>query len=326
MSAGVKDAIGSEPGDVGATRDTTHEHARQGVVYGILSYGLWGLIPLYFRLLAGVPPLEVLAQRVFWSFVLLAVVITLLRRWAGVARAVCQWRVLLTLGASTALLAFNWFTYIYAVFTNQVVEASLGYFLTPLVNVLIGVVVLHERLRVWQIASVVLAAIGVAILGAPPIAVTLALTFAFYGLLRKMVAADGLVALFVETALLGPLAVAYLALLAAQGQSAFTADDPWRCAVLAASGAVTAVPLLLFAAAARRLRMATLGFLQYLAPTVQFLLAVLVFGEELSALQWAALSLIWAAVAIYLVDSLRLLSQHRRAGAIDTPEPLPADV
>jgi chloramphenicol-sensitive protein RarD len=181
---------------------------------------------------------------------------------------------------------------------------------------------LGERLRPWQLASVLLAALGMAILGVPLIAVILAVSFAFYGLLRKTVAADGLVALFVETMLLAPVAMAYIAYLQAAGRSAFVLDDPAMCLKLMASGVVTAVPLLLFAAAARRLRFSTLGFLQYLAPSVQFLLAVLVFDEPMSSLRWTAMACIWAAVAIYLVDSLR--TYHRQRSAL--ADPSPADV
>ena len=301
-----------------------HQKSRQGVIYGVLSYGLWGLIPLYFKWVADVAPAEVLAQRVFWSFVLLAIVVTLLARWGDLDRAMRSRQVLLALAASTMLLALNWFTYIYAVSTNQVVEASLGYFLNPLVNVVIGVALLGERLRPWQLASVLLAAVGVAILGAPPIAVTLAVSFAFYGLLRKTVAVDGLLGLFVETILLAPLALGYILFLEAAGRSAFVLGDPATCGKLMVSSVVTAVPLLLFAAAARRLRFSTLGFLQYLAPTAQFLLAVFAFGELMTPIKWTAMSCIWAAVAIYSIDSLRSFQQQRSAPLAS--EPAPVDV
>ncbi len=303
------------------TSDDVHR-ARQGAIYGILSYGLWGLIPLYFKLVSHVAPEEVLAQRVVWSCVLLAVLITLVGRWKDVRPVLARRGTLAMLSASTLLLAFNWFVYIYAVSTNQVVEASLGYFLNPLVNVAIGVAILKEHLRGWQLASIVLASIGMAIFGEPLIAVSLALSFAFYGLLRKQVAVDGLLALFIETMLLAPAAVAYIAYLEATGSSAFVAADPLSCAKLAASGVVTAVPLLLFAAAARRLRFSTLGFLQYLAPSVQFLLAVFAFHEPLSTAKLAALGCIWTAVAIYSCDTLRAYQLQRRA----VPAPAPADV
>jgi chloramphenicol-sensitive protein RarD len=306
---------------------TPADHSRQGVIYGALSYGFWGLVPLYFKLVADVLPLEVVAQRVVWSFVLLSIVLTVLRRWPDVRPALRSRPVMITLATSTLLLAFNWFVYIYAVSSNQVVEASVGYFLNPLVNVVIGVVILKEHLRRWQLASVVLAGVGVAILGVPWIAVSLALSFAFYGLLRKQVAADGLLGLFIETVLLAPVALAFICYLSYYGRSAFVLSNPGMCVTLAASGIVTCVPLLLFAAAARRLRFATLGFLQYLAPTIQFLIAVFLFREPLTTVKIVSLSLIWTAVAIYTIDSLRMLRQHRLTlREAERLEPAPADV
>lgn len=318
--------------DVPAMLRPADNHPRQGVIYGVLSYGLWGLVPLYFKLVSEVAPVEVLAQRVFWSFVLLSGVLTLVGRWREVPPALRSKNVMLALVASTLLLAFNWFVYIYAVSTNQVVEASLGYFLNPLVNVVIGVVILKEHLRRWQLVSVILAGVGVAILGVPLIAVSLALSFAFYGLLRKQVAVDGLLGLFIETLLLAPVAFAFLAWLHWLGNSAFVLSDPGTCVALAASGAVTAAPLLLFAAAARRLRFATLGFLQYLAPTIQFLLAVFLFNEPLSTHKLLALGFIWTAIAIYLVDTLRWLARQRTRShersltEAERLDPAPADV
>jgi chloramphenicol-sensitive protein RarD len=313
------------PADPRPTSSDASPHARQGVIYGVLSYGLWGLVPLYFKTVASVAPREVVAQRIVWSFVLLAAIITVVGRWREVGPALRSRPVMLALATSTLLLAFNWFVYIYAVSTNQVVEASMGYFLNPLVNVVLGVVILKEHLRPWQIASVLLACIGVAVVGVPWIAVSLALSFAFYALLRKQVAVDGLLGLFVETLLLAPAALAFVLYLQAEGISAFRSSDPLMCFKLAAGGLVTCVPLLLFTAAARRLRFATLGFLQYLAPTIQFLLAVFLFGEPLSAPKVIALALIWTAVVIYSVDSLRMLRQSRAAADAEL-EPAPADV
>lgn len=298
------------------------QQSRQGVVYGVLSYGLWGMIPLYFKLVANVSPEEVLAQRVVWSFALLALLITLVGRWRDLRAALASRPTLLMLTASTLLLGFNWFVYIYAVSTNQVVEASLGYFLNPLVNVVIGVTILKEHLRGWQLVSIALAGAGVAIMGAPLIAVSLALSFAFYGLLRKKVAVDGLLGLFIETMLLVPIATAYIGYLQTAGTAAFNLDDPATCLKLASSGVVTAVPLLLFAAAARRLRFSTLGFLQYLAPSVQFLLAVFLFHEPLTTAKLVALGCIWTAVAIYSYDTLRAYQLER----VRIPIPAPADV
>jgi chloramphenicol-sensitive protein RarD len=210
----------------------------------------------------------------------------------------------------------NWLTYIYAVAIHQVLQASLGYFITPLMNVLLGVLFLKERLRPYQVAGILLAAIGVVNLGLlsgqlPWIAMTLATTFAFYGLLRKTLAVDGLIALYVETLFLLVPSLACLGWYAVQGTSALVDDDGSILALLALGGVVTTVPLLLFAAAARRLRFATLGVLQYLAPTVQFLLAVTVFGEPFSTAQLVSFACIWSAVAIYTFDSLRSYRRER---------------
>lgn len=307
-----------------ATRHDAANRARQGFIFAVLSYGLWGLVPLYFKLVVSVPPVEVVAQRVIWAFVLLAIIVTLVGRWRDVGRTLRSRRTMLALVASTLLLAFNWFVYIYSVTTNQLVEASLGYFLNPLVSVLLGVVILGERLRRGQTAGIALAVVGVAILGVPWIAVSLAVSFAFYSLVRKQVAADGLLALLIETMLLAPFALVFVLYLQAAGESAFAAGGASMRLTLMASGVVTCVPLLLFAAAARRLRLATVGILQYLAPTIQFLIAVFFFHEPLSTSKLVALCFIWTAVAIYAIDSLRVIVGRRSPEK--APLPVPADV
>ena len=226
------------------------------------------------------------------------------------------------LAASTLLIAVNWLTYIYAVSSDQVLEASLGYFVTPLVNVLLGCLVLGERLRPLQLVGITIAACGVVAMvvlggGVPWIALALAGTFALYGLVRKTLPVDGLLALAMETLLLMPAAVGYIAydhLLAtgAWGQFGLSTDM-----LLALSGPVTALPLLCFGAAARRLRMTTLGFLQYLAPTIQLILAVLRFGESFRLIQMVAFGCAWLAVAIYTADSLAMLhKQHSKAAEL----------
>jgi chloramphenicol-sensitive protein RarD len=213
------------------------------------------------------------------------------------------------LTASTLLIGVNWFTYIYAVSTNQVLESSLGYFITPLVNVLLGIVFLGERLRPVQLASLLLAAAGVANMamlghGVPWIALVLAVSFAFYGLMRKTVTVDASLGLFVETALLTLPAALLLGALQVSGAAQAPSAGAGTLRLLVAGGVVTTVPLLFFAGAARRLRMATLGFLQYLAPSIQFVLAVAVFGEELSRAKVISFGFIWVAVALYTLDSL----------------------
>jgi chloramphenicol-sensitive protein RarD len=306
---------------------TAPAQSRLGLFYGLGAYGLWGIIPLYFYALRDLPPLEVLAHRVVWSFVLLTGMMFAWRRWGDVRGALVRGDVMLRLGASTVLIAVNWFTYIYSVSTGQVLESSLGYFITPLVNVLLGMVFLGERLRPAQLASLLLAAVGVLNLavqgdGFPWIAMVLAVSFAFYGLMRKTVAVDAPLGLFVETSLLTLPAVLLLAALQANGSSEALSASGTTLALLVSGGVITTIPLLLFAGAARRLRMATLGFLQYLAPSIQFVLAVTVFGEPLSRAKLVSFGFIWTAVALYSMHSLwsyRARRESQRSDPLASP-------
>ena len=293
----------------------TSKASHTGILYGIAAYGLWGLIPLYFKAVARVAPLEILAHRALWSFVMLAVLVRVLNRWGEVWRELRHARLMLMLGLSTLLLAANWLTFIYSVLTNHVLQASLGYFINPLVNVLLGVLFLRERLRPWQIVSMALALVGVIVLTSfvgqiPWIALTLAITFGLYALLRKLMSVDGLVSLTVETLVLLPVALAYLGYLGTTGT--VTGRGTYVIGLLMLSGPVTTVPLLFFGAAARRLRLSTLGIVQYLTPSLQFLLAVLAFREPFSAAQVASFACIWTAIGIYTVDSYRALRQARQ--------------
>jgi chloramphenicol-sensitive protein RarD len=300
--------------------------ARQGVLYGLAAYGLWGVVPVYFKAIATVPPAEVLAQRIVWSVAFLVLILTAFGRWAEVRDGLRSRPVLLRLLATTVLIALNWFAYIYGVSTGQIVQASLGYFVTPLVNVLFGLVFFRERLRPWQWAAVTLAAVGVVYLvaragGVPWIALTLALSFGLYGLLRKQVPLDGLVCLAVETFLLLPAALGYLGWLWAEGRLALGSGERSRDWLLLASGVVTTVPLVCFGQAARRLRLTTLGFLQYLSPSLQLGLAVLVFGEGFGPTQAVSFGLIWAALALYSADALRAYRDREPAPAsVPLPE------
>jgi chloramphenicol-sensitive protein RarD len=298
-----------------------------GYLFGIAAYTLWGVIPLFFRLLQGISPLEVLAHRACWSCLVLAVIIGLLRRGGAVAVVLRNRRTLLMLVGSTALIASNWYTYIYAVESKQVVQAGLGYFITPLANVLLGMLVLGERLRKLQIAAIVPAVLGVAWLTwqtgqIPLVALSLAVTFSLYGLFRKLAAADALVGLFVETSLLAPLALIYLAYLSNSGGGTFTFAPTRHTLLLLCTGPVTTVPLLCFAAATRRLRMTTLGFLQFIAPTLQVLVAVLLLGEPFKDAYRTAFPLILLAVVIYATDAVQA---NRRKPADDAKAPLPLE-
>ena len=269
-------------------------------------------------LLKGVDPVEIVAQRVLWSLALLLPVAMLIGRWPQLRAALADRRLLLQLSASSALIAANWLVYVWAVFNGHVLAASLGYFLNPLINVALGTIVLKERLTRGQAAAVALAAIGVAILALRAgdglwISLALALSFGLYGLVRKMAAVKSLEGLTIETAILAPLALGYLLWLSATGDVAF-GNDLRISLLLVLAGAVTATPLLLFAAAARRMRYSTLGLLQYLAPSIQFVLAITIFGEALTMAQLACFMLIWAACAVYAASSL---IEHRRMMAAE---------
>jgi len=289
-----------------------------GVLFGLAAFLWWGLVPIYFKAVAHVSPWEVLAHRIVWSVVLLAVLMRVYRRWPAAVEAVRCRQTVVTLLGTTVLIALNWFVFIWAVGNDRLLEASLGYFINPLVNVLLGFVFLRERLRRWQWISVALAAAGVIYLTwrlgtLPTVGLLLAGSFGFYGLLRKTARVDALVGLTLETTLLAPLALAYLLYLASQEACAFGFQSRQTDVLLALAGVITAVPLLWFANAARRLRLATIGFLQYLAPSLQFMLAVLVYGEPFSTSHLTAFACIWTALAIYSVDTAR--SRRRVAPA-----------
>lgn len=301
--------------------------ARLGVVYGLIAYGLWGVFPLYFHMLAdaGVTPLQILAHRIWWSCGLLMLLVTAQRRWRELWKALANRRTLLMLLASTILIAANWLTFLIAVANDQKIQASLGYFLTPLMNVLLGVTVLGERLRPLQLLSVLLAAVGVATMTVdaqqlPWVALILATSFAFYGLCRKTVAVDSVLGLAIETMLLAPLAG--IGLIYWYGSGASSLPTPQIGGLLVLSGLATAIPLLCFASAARRLRFVTIGFLQYLGPMIQFALAVLVFHEPFAGLRVVAFSIIWIAIGCYCIDSILSLRQASlRPYAKPLPEP-----
>lgn len=298
---------------MGELVSTKRRPTRQGLVYGMGAYGLWGLFPLYFKSVAAIAPLEVLAHRGFWSFLVLGLFLAVRHRGQELREVGRNPRLLMALGASTLLIAVNWLTFIYAVASGQVLQSSLGYFILPLVNVLLGVVFLRERLRPYQWLSIALAFVGVVVLGVmvnqlPWIALVLAVSFSVYGFLRKILPVGGLVGLAVETLALTPFALAYLVYLHETGQN--TATSPADYGLLALSGLVTTIPLLLFIAAARRLRLTTLGVLQYLIPTLHFVLAVAVFGESFSRAQLLSFTCIWIAVLLYSLDSLRAARRH----------------
>lgn len=294
-----------------------HRRFRAGLMLGLGAYLAWGVLPLYFKAIAEVDPVEIVAHRIVWSLVFLAGLATLWGRWPAIRAAVTTGRVLLTLILTALLIGVNWLVFIYAVVSGHVLEGSLGYYLNPLVNVLLGVVLLKERLTRAQVLATVLAAAGVAVLAAGAgsglwISLTLAATFALYGFLRKVAPVDSLEGLSVETALLTPLAAGWLVWLHFQGELGFGDFGLEVDALLVLGGAVTAIPLLLFTAAARRLPYSTLGFLQYIAPSLQFLLAVLAFEEPLTAAHVVCFGAIWTALAMFSFEGVRAARARAR--------------
>ncbi|GAA4418344.1 EamA family transporter RarD [Acidovorax lacteus] len=294
-----------------------------GIVYAALAYVCWGLFPLYFHQVAQVPALEVVMHRTVWSLVLLLGVLAVRRHWAWLGAALRSPRVLGTFALSALLLAANWLTYVWAVHHQHVVDASLGYFILPLMHVAMGYAVLKERPRRGQWAAVALAALGVAWLTLqagrlPWIALVLALTFGIYGLLRKTASLGALEGLALETLLLAPVAAVLLAWWGAQGQGALVLGPPSLVVWLVLAGPATAIPLLLFAAGARRIPMATLGLLQYISPTLQFALGVWVFHEAFDPARLAGFVFIWAALVLYSVEGW-WQSRRPTAGAAAVP-------
>jgi chloramphenicol-sensitive protein RarD len=291
---------------------------RTGLIQGLGAYALWGVLPLFFWLLSGVDAGEVVAMRVLWSLGLLAVVTLALRRAPALIAALRSRRAMALLAASSALISINWLVFIWAIQHHHVLESSLGYFLNPLVNVLLGVVLLRERLGWPQMVAVALAVAGVAVLayGAGQgiwISLALAFSFGFYGLVRKVAPVGALEGLAIETAILTPFAAIYLVWLSGAAGLSFGAE-PGVTATLIASGVITATPLLLFAGAARRLPYSTLGLLQYIAPTMGFISAITFFGEKMTAAHAICFALIWTGLAIVAIHGT-ITARRRRVTA-----------
>ena len=287
---------------------------RRGISFGVLAYLLWGLFPLYFPLLGPAGALEILAHRMIWSLVVSAIVLTAVRGWPAI-RAMPR-RVWALVVAGACMIAVNWGIYIWAVNNGHVVEASLGYFVNPLVSVLLGVVIFRERLRVAQWAAVGLGVVAVTVLafagGAVPwIALSLAASFALYGLVKKVIPLAPTASLTAEGLVLALPALTYLLVLQLNGSSTLTAYGAGHVLLLASSGVVTCVPLLAFAVAAQALPLSVLGLLQYITPVVQFLIGVFWFGENMPPSRWLGFALVWAALAVLSFDALR---QARRSG------------
>lgn len=290
-------------------RRRLHDHPHAGFALGLAAYALWGVLPIYFKAVASVRASDIVAHRILWSLPFLALLIAISKGWWKVRAAITKPRTLGILCASAVLIGGNWLLYTYAVVSGHILAASFGYYLNPLANVLLGRFALGERLNRLQWTAVGIAAAGISVLAAGAlnqlwISLTLCVSFALYGLLRKVVPADALTGLGVETAILFPLALAWLVFQGAAGQPVMGHDDR-ELFLLLLAGIVSTTPLLLFTAAARRLQYSTLGMLQFIAPTLQFLIAVVLYGEPFTTAHAIAFPAIWIALSLYVTVLVR---------------------
>lgn len=297
--------------------DALDRSKRDGVVAGLVAYTLWGFLPVYFKAVDSVLASEVLVHRIVWAVPFGALILATRRQWPEVSKAVSTARTMLWLAAAAAFIAINWLIYIVAVQHDQIYQASLGYYINPLMYVLVGVLFFGERLRGMQVAAVAAATAGVLVLTVsggevPVIALSLAITFTLYGVIRKRTSVGAMPGLFIETMLLLPAALGWLTWLAMTDRAAFAGGDHAITGLLLLAGPITVIPLLCFALAARRLPLSTIGFLQFLAPSLQFLNG-LYYGEALTSAHLVCFVLIWSAVALFVIDVVR--SNRRRAAA-----------
>lgn len=297
----------------------------KGVLFALAAYILWGFFPLYFKAIQQVSALQILAHRIAWGFVFTLAVVLVLRQWKEFRASVFNRRTFLIYAGASVVLGINWFTYVWAVITNHVVESSLGYFINPIVSVLLGVIFLRERLRTFQWVAIAMVTAGVVYLTItfgqlPWISLLLAVTFGFYGLLKKIAPLGALHGITLETAVLTIPSLVYLFIVNANGTGTFGHSTPLLDFLLVLSGPVTAIPLLLFATGARRIPLTTIGLLQYIAPTLQFLLGVLVFHEPFDQTRLIGFMIIWLALVLFSVENL--LARRRTPSTA----PIPAEI
>jgi chloramphenicol-sensitive protein RarD len=300
--------------------------AVSGFIYALIAYVLWGAFPLYFALLDSVSPIEVVAHRVIWSLVFLLGILAVTRGWSSLGSVFKSRRAMLLLALAAIAITVNWTTYVYAVSINQVVESSLGYFINPLVSVALGVLILSEKLRTGQWTAVVIATLGVVIIGIgagtiPYIGLVLAFSFGTYGLVKKMAGVSAIPGLTIETMILFPIAAGVLAFAEIQGSAAFIVDGPGISILLLLLGPITAIPLLAYVGGANRLPLSTLGIMQYLTPTVLFILGITVFGQSVTLVEWIGYSTIWAALALFSFDTIRHSGRPNRSDQLEVTEP-----
>lgn len=286
-----------------------NDAARLGVAAGLVAYVLWGVFPVYFKLVASVAPLEVLAHRIVWALAFGGLIVVVRRQWRDVGRALTHPGMLRWLGLSALMITVNWLTYIWAIQNERIFETSLGYYINPLMYVLAGVVLFGDRLRRLQLLAVVLAAIGVSVLtvsgaSVPYVALVLGVSFTMYGIIRKKVVIGAMPGLFIETLLLFPMASGWLAYQLYAGTAAFASGSSSMNVLLLLAGPFTVIPLMCFAIAARRLTLTTIGFMQFIAPTLQFCTGIY-YGEPLTTAHLVCFAFIWTAVAFFSVDAIR---------------------
>lgn len=288
---------------------------RSGLLFGVGAYGMWGLFPAFFPLLKPAGAVEVLAHRIIWSFLLMLVVVAAVRRF-GDLKAISG-RVWLLLTAAAALISVNWVIYVYAVNNGHVVDAALGYFINPLVSIALGLLIFREKLNAWQLVALLIAVSAVVVLtvnvGSPPvIGLGLALSFGLYGAVKKLVPTDPRVSVGIEAAIAAPFALAYVGFLQVTGAGTFTGHGIGHVVLMVLAGVLTALPLLLFAAAAQRLAMVSLGLLFYMTPAMQLTWGVLVGHEPMPPARWLGFGLIWLALGVFTVDAVRRARVGRR--------------
>jgi len=297
------------------------ENETAGLIYGILAYTVWGILPVYWKLLDIIPATEILAHRIFWSFVFVGVLLLASGSWKKVVEVCKSKKNIFLIFLCASIVSVNWGIYIWAVNSGQVVESSMGYYINPLVVFIFSVTILKEKLNFWQIIAIILAAVGVLIITLqygkiPWIALSLATTFATYGLLKKLVNVDAMGGLALETSIIAPMALIYIIFRQVQGVGAVGSVSIVTLLILVGSGIVTATPLLWFAEAARRIKFSTIGFLQYIAPTLQLFLGVVVFKEPFTTTHLFSFGFIWGALVIYTLSNIGILKNRAYRGGV----------
>jgi len=295
-----------------------HPESFQGLAAALGSFFLWGLLPIYWKSIQSVNPMEILCHRIIWSLIFIGIILSVKNRWAETFAPIRSLRNFTILLLSSLCIGFNWLLYIWAVNTNHVLETSLGYYINPLINVILGFIFFRERPSNMQYIAIGLAAaaVGNAVISygeLPWISLALGISFAFYGLLRKVAAVESLPGLFLETMMLAPIALGYLIYLHRNGTMRFFTGELSISLILLGAGVVTAMPLIGFAYGARRLQLTTLGILQYTAPSIAFLLGVFLYNEPFTSGHLVTFGLIWSALAVYTVDSIRTIRAQRKA-------------